>query len=266
MARNSDTMKILTVSGLSHSFGGLKAVSRFDLTIEPESIWGIIGPNGAGKTTVFNLITGVYRPDEGSVRLGTEELTGLPSHAIVAKGISRTFQNIRLFKSMTVLDNIITAGYCRLGYSLFSAIARTPRFQSAEARIRSDAMDILETFGIADRSNDPAAGLPYGLQRNVELARALISKPAVRLLDEPGAGMNPAELDALAQRILWIRKTFSVAVVLIEHRMQLVMKVCDQVRVLNFGETLFTGKPGQLAGNEAVVKAYFGEDHAAACN
>jgi len=248
---------------LSHSFGGLKAVSHFDLTLKPGEIWGLIGPNGAGKTTVFNLITGVYKPDEGKVALSGIDLTRLHSHAIIAQGVSRTFQNIRLFKSMTVLDNVRTAGYCRQTYSLWSALARTTRFTEQEERLRQSAIEVLKTFGLASRIHELASGLPYGLQRTIELARALVSRPRVLLLDEPGAGMNPAEIDKLAATILWVRDNFGVAIVLIEHRMQLVMKLCEQVKVLNFGETLFQGKPGDLSKNESVVKAYFGEDHGA---
>ena len=164
---------------------------------------------------------------------------------------------------MTVLDNVRTAGYCRQTYSLWSALARTTRFTEQEERLRQSAIEVLTVFGLASRIHELASGLPYGLQRTIELARALVSRPRVLLLDEPGAGMNPAEIDKLAATILWVRDNFGVAIVLIEHRMQLVMKLCEQVKVLNFGETLFQGKPGDLSKNESVVKAYFGEDHGA---
>ena len=261
MTNNTSHNPLFQITGLSHSFGGLKAVSNFGLTLRPGEIWGLIGPNGAGKTTVFNLITGVYKPDEGTVRLDGVDLAGLPSHAIAASGVSRTFQNIRLFKSMTVLDNVRTAGYCRLDYSLAGALVRTAGFREKEERLRQSAIEILTVFGLVHRIHEPASSLPYGLQRTIELARALVSRPAVLLLDEPGAGMNPSEIDKLAETIHWVRDTFGVAIVLIEHRMQLVMKLCEQVKVLNFGETIFQGKPGDLAGNETVVKAYFGDDH-----
>ncbi|MDD5674698.1 MAG: ABC transporter ATP-binding protein [Chitinivibrionales bacterium] len=247
-----------SVNNLTHSFGGLTAVSGFDLTVEPESVWGIIGPNGAGKTTIFNLITGVYKADEGSVALWGEELVGLKSHRIVGRGIARTFQNIRLFKSMSVIDNIRTGAYGRLRYPWYSCLLRSGRFRSAENQVRQECCAILEKFGLADRRHQPAASLPYGVQRKIELARALISRPVLLLLDEPGAGMNPAELDALADLVLWVRQEFKVAILIIEHRMPLVMKVCQQVRVLNFGRTLFTGKPGDLRGDAAVVRAYLG--------
>jgi branched-chain amino acid transport system ATP-binding protein len=251
-----------SVTDLSHSFGGLKAVAGVCLAAEKGDIVGLIGPNGAGKTTVFNLITGVYRPDKGAVILRGNNLTGLASHEIVAKGISRTFQNIRLFRSMTVLENIMTAGFSKAGYSLAGALFRTPAFRSKERELRKRALAILETFGLADRRSDYATSLPYGMQRKVELARALMSDPTVLLLDEPGAGMNGAELDGLVELILWIRKSFSPAIVLIEHRMQLVMKLCERVMVLDFGRTIFEGKPAQLSGSQAVVRAYFGGNDA----
>jgi ABC-type branched-chain amino acid transport systems, ATPase component len=264
--RSANHNPLFQITDLSHSFGGLKAISHFDLTLKPGEIWGLIGPNGAGKTTVFNLITGVYKPDEGSVTLNGVNLTRLPSHAIIAQGVSRTFQNIRLFKSMTVLDNVRTAAYCRLDYSLVSALVRTAGFRDEEERLRQSAIDVLGAFNLAHRIMEPAQSLPYGLQRTIELARALVSRPKVLLLDEPGAGMNPAEIDKLAETILWVRDNFGVAIVLIEHRMQLVMKLCEQVKVLNFGETIFQGKPGDLAKDETVVRAYFGDDHGALVN
>jgi branched-chain amino acid transport system ATP-binding protein len=261
MTANSEMNGILHVTSLSHSFGGVKAVNNFNLSIDSSAIWGIIGPNGAGKTTVFNLITGVYKPDSGAIRHKGINITGISSHKIVGHGISRTFQNIRLFKTMSVLDNVRTAGYGSLGYSPWSALLRTPRFKRLEQKLTDSSAVLLDKFGLHSRMYDNAAGLPYGLQRKVELARALISKPSVLLLDEPGAGMNPAELDNLSELILWIRSEFKVVIILIEHRMQLVTKLCEFVKVLNFGETIFEGKPGDLGSNPAVVKAYFGEDH-----
>jgi branched-chain amino acid transport system ATP-binding protein len=249
------------INNLSHAFGGIKAVSRFRLSAGSGDILGIIGPNGAGKTTVFNLVTGVYKPDAGSILLNGEDLAGLPSHVIIRKGISRTFQNIRLFKSMTVLENMLTAGYGCAGYSVASALFRTPKFLEREKIMREKALEILEAFGLADRHAELSASLPYGIQRKVELARALFSNPSVLLADEPGAGMNPAELDSLAELILWIRATYGTAVVLIEHRMRLVMKLCQRVVVLHFGEIIFEGTPSGLGGSEAVVSAYLGENH-----
>lgn len=257
---------ILRVENLSHSFGGLSAVRSFCLSVEPDTVWGIIGPNGAGKTTVFNLVTGVYKPDSGAVMLNGENVVGLPSHAIASRGISRTFQNIRLFKSMTVLDNVKTAAYSRLTYPLVSALVRTATFGRMERDLTARAATLLGELGLSDRQNDAAASLPYGMQRRVELARALVDGPCVLLLDEPGAGMNPSELDGLARLILRMKREYGVAIVLIEHRMQLVMKLCDRVKVLNFGETIFEGNPADLAGDPTVVRAYFGEDDAPSVN
>jgi branched-chain amino acid transport system ATP-binding protein len=211
---------------------------------------------------VFNLITGVYRPDQGRVMLAGNDLAGLSSHEIVTRGISRTFQNIRLFRSMTVLENIMTAGFSKAGYSLAAAFLRTPSFRSGERAMRERALALLEGLGLADRKAELATSLPYGLQRKVELARALMSDPAVLLLDEPGAGMNPAELDGLIELIQWTRKNYSPAIVLIEHRMRLVMNLCGRVTVLDFGQRIFEGRPRDLSGSEAVVKAYFGGDDA----
>jgi branched-chain amino acid transport system ATP-binding protein len=257
---------LLQIKGLSHSFGGLRALSQFDLSVDKDAVWGIIGPNGAGKTTVFNLMTGVYRADEGSVVLNNENITGFPSYKIVSRGISRTFQNIRLFKSMTVLDNLRTAGYSSLAYSLFHAFSRTPIFDRMEKDLTGRAEAICNAFGLADRMHEQAASLPYGMQRKLELGRALISRPCLLLLDEPGAGMNPSEIEGLAQLILWVKKEYDVAVILIEHRMRLVMALCDYVKVLNFGETIFEGKPSDLANDKTVVKAYFGDSDAASLN
>jgi branched-chain amino acid transport system ATP-binding protein len=258
--QTTDTQRpLFEISDLSCSFGGLKAVSNFHLSANQGDILGIIGPNGAGKTTVFNLVTGVYRPDQGKISLHGDNVAGQPSHIIVAKGISRTFQNIRLFKSMTVLENMLTAGYCQAGYTLANALFRTTRYRNREQAMRDQALGILEAFGLVKRQNELAASLPYGLQRKVELARALVSRPSVLLLDEPGAGMNPSELDGLIELIQWVRSTYSTTIILIEHRMRLVMKLCQRVTVLHFGEIIFEGKPDELSGNEIVVKAYFGD-------
>ncbi|HUI92003.1 MAG TPA: ABC transporter ATP-binding protein [Chitinivibrionales bacterium] len=263
---NPSSLHLISVSNLSHSFGGLKAVSNFNLTVNKDDIWGIIGPNGAGKTTVFNLLTGVYRPDSGNVIYNGENINGLPSHKIIGKGISRTFQNIRLFRSMSILDNVRCGSYCRLGYPLWSALFRSKTFSRMEGEQTARVKILLDEFGLADRMLETAASLPYGLQRKVELARALASGPGLLLLDEPGAGMNPSELDGLADLILRVKKQYGVAIILIEHRMQLVMRLCGRVKVLNFGETIFEGDPCGLAGNETVVKAYFGDDNGAFVN
>ena len=262
MEKNENDKILFKVNNLTHSFGGLRAVDDFNLSVKTGEIWGILGPNGAGKTTAFNLVTGVYNPDSGNVILAHEEINGLPSHEIISKGIARTFQNIRLFASMSVLDNVRTAGYCRLRYPLTSALFRTARFRREEDGLLRSAREILEKFGLAGRMHESASSLSYGLQRKIEMARALMSGPVLLLLDEPGAGMNPAELDDLAELILWMRKEFALTIILIEHRMRLVMKLCEYVKVLNFGKTIFTGTLPELAECEAVAKAYFGEGHA----
>ncbi len=262
MKEENKNETLFSIKGLSHSFGGLKAVSNFSLSVEPGAIWGILGPNGAGKTTIFNLITGVYEPDEGIIIFKDKPITGLPSHNIIGRGIARTFQNIRLFKSMTVMDNVRTAAYHSLRYPLWSALLRTRHYLDMENRARESSLAILEKFGLADRVDAAAADLPYGQQRKIELARALLSGPALLLLDEPGAGMNPAELNDLAKLILWIRHEFRVAIILIEHRMQLVVKLCERVKVLDFGQTIYEGTAAGLGQDEAVIKAYFGEDDA----
>lgn len=261
MKQSKSNESLLQAQHIGHSFGGVKAINDFTFSVAPESITGIIGPNGAGKSTIFNLVTGVYRPDSGRILFDGTDITGLPSYAIIARGISRTFQNIRLFKSMSVIDNVISAGYCRANYSLWSALCRTAKFKKVEKSLTDEAIHILDVFGLSNHIHDAAAGLSYGLRRKVELARALVSKPKLVLLDEPGAGMNPSELDGLADLIVWMRDTFSCAIVLIEHRMPLVMKVCESVTVINFGQTIYSGKPSDLGGNEEVVTAYFGESY-----
>jgi branched-chain amino acid transport system ATP-binding protein len=261
MLKNNSEHPFFRIIDLSCSFGGLKAVSQFHVSAQPGDILGIIGPNGAGKTTVFNLVTGVYRPDQGKILLNGDDVAGLPSHAIIARGISRTFQNIRLFRSMTVMENMLTASYCHAGYGLMSALFRTSRFQEQEKAMRDQALGILDAFGLTSRQNELATSLPYGLQRKVELARALVTKPSLLLLDEPGAGMNPSELDGLIELIHWIRDSFSTTILLIEHRMRLVMNLCRRVTVLHFGEIIFEGNPEELSGSETVVNAYFGEAH-----
>jgi branched-chain amino acid transport system ATP-binding protein len=266
MIQSESNESLLQAQHVGHTFGGVKAIDDFTFSVQSKTITGIIGPNGAGKSTIFNLVTGVYRPDSGRILFDGTDITGLPSYEIIARGISRTFQNIRLFKSMSVIDNVISAGYCRADYSLWSALCRTSKFKMVEKALTDEAKHILDVFGLSKHIHDIAEGLSYGLRRKVELARALVSKPKLVLLDEPGAGMNPSELDGLADLIIWMRDTFSCAIVLIEHRMPLVMKVCESVTVINFGQTIYSGKPSDLGGNEKVVTAYFGEPYEPAKN
>jgi branched-chain amino acid transport system ATP-binding protein len=255
-------MPLLEIQKLTHRFAGLCAVSDFNLSVEPNELIGVIGPNGAGKTTVFNLITGVYRASEGSIRIDGQELVGKTPHGITCLGIARTFQNIRLFRELSVLDNVRTAHYCQMRYSPLEALLHVGRFRAEERRITNQALDLLSIFRLEDSANEKAKNLPYGLQRRLEIARALATRPKILLLDEPAAGMNPNEIIMLMDFITWIRKTFSVTIILIEHQMRLVMGICERIVVLDFGETIATGLPSEIQNNRKVLEAYLGEETA----
>jgi branched-chain amino acid transport system ATP-binding protein len=221
---------------------------------------GIIGPNGAGKTTVFNLITGVYRASEGSIRLRETELVGLTPHQITARRIARTFQNIRLFRDLSVLDNVRIAHYSKTGYSPLEALFQLGRYRREEQRIIEHSRDLLAIFKLEHLAGETARNLPYGSQRRLEIARALATGPELLLLDEPAAGMNPAEIDQLMDFIRWIREQFQLTILLIEHQMQLVMGICERIKVLDFGETLAEGPPEVIRNDPWVMKAYLGEE------
>jgi branched-chain amino acid transport system ATP-binding protein len=253
-------MPLLEINKITHRFAGLLAVSGFNMTVEPNELIGIIGPNGAGKTTVFNLITGVYRATEGSIRLEGKELVGKTPNAITRMGIARTFQNIRLFKELTVLDNVRIAHYCQVRYSPLEALFHIGRFRPEEKRITTQALDLLAIFQLDEFAGEKAKNLPYGLQRRLEIARALATRPRVLLLDEPAAGMNPNEIILLMEFIKWIRETFSVTIILIEHQMRLVMGICERLVVLDFGETIAAGMPSEIQSNRKVLEAYLGEE------
>jgi branched-chain amino acid transport system ATP-binding protein len=253
-------MPLFEVSGLTHFFGGLKAVSDFNLTFEGGELMGLIGPNGAGKTTIFNLVCGVYHPTQGEVRIDGQSLVGLFPHQVTAKGVARTFQNIRLWPEMTVLDNIRVAHNYRLSYGFLDAMFQTSRYRTAEKGIDRTAREVLEIMGVRDYAEELAKNLPYGLQRKVEIARALIIRPKLLLLDEPSAGMNLGEKEALIGLIRWIRKEFNLTIWLIEHEMRVVMNLCEKIQVLDFGETIAHGTPEEIQGNPRVVEAYLGKE------
>ncbi len=252
-------MAILEVKNLSISFGGLRAVDEFNVKIEKGQLYGLIGPNGAGKTTVFNLLTGVYKPTSGAVILDGENITGKSTIEINKCGIARTFQNIRLFKNLSVLDNV-KAGFHNLNkYSTLEGILRLPKYFKTEKKMDEKAMELLKVFGLEDEASTLADNLPYGKQRKLEIARALATNPKLLLLDEPAAGMNPSETQELMDTIRFVRDEFDMTVLLIEHDMKLVSGICEEVSVLNFGQELAQGKTSDVLNNPEVIKAYLGD-------
>ncbi len=250
---------ILEIRNITMRFGGVTAIDNLSFTVKRGEIYGLIGPNGAGKTTIFNIITGNYLPTEGTVIFDGEDLTGTRPDKVVYKGIARTFQNIRLFKSMTVLENVLIGFHDQIRYSYLEAILRLPRYHIYERRIRAEAMGLLEEFGIADFADYNATALSYGNQRKVEIARALATKPKLLLLDEPAAGMNPKETSDLSEIINKIKEDYDLTVLLIEHDMKFVNAICNQVTVLDYGEKIFEGNPSDAIVDPKVVAAYLGE-------
>ncbi len=251
-------MPLLETKDLGISFGGLQAVDNVYLTIEEKEIVGLIGPNGAGKTTVFNLLTGVYTPTKGAIRFEGSSIIGKKPYQINRLGIARTFQNIRLFKNMTALDNIKVAMSQNMKYSTLSAILRLPSYWREEKETTEKAMKLLSLFEMEDAADQMASNMPYGRQRKLEILRALASDPKLLLLDEPAAGMNPTETHELMETIRRIRDIFGVAVLLIEHDMSLVMGVCERIYVLDYGTLIASGTPDEIRSNDKVIKAYLG--------
>lgn len=250
---------LLQAKNVTHYFGGLCAVSDFNLDLQKGELVGIIGPNGAGKTTIFNLITGVYRATQGSIQFDGAELVGLRPNQVTNLGIARTFQNIRLFNQLSVLDNVRIATYAQTKYGFFEAMFHTGKYAPEEKRVIDEAMELLSVLKLQEYANETAKNLPYGLQRRLEIARALATRPKLLLLDEPAAGMNPNEIMMLMDFIRWIRTEFDLTIILIEHQMRLVMGICERLKVLDFGATIAEGTPVEIQNNPRVLEAYLGE-------
>ena len=255
---------LLEAQHVTIRFGGLVAVSDFNLAIQPHELVGLIGPNGAGKTTIFNMLTGVYKPTEGEIRIGGVPTREMKPYQITSLGVARTFQNIRLFKELTVLENVKIGGHIHYKYSGTSAVLHTNRFRAAEDQAETEAFALLELFGLDTRAHNLAKNLPYGDQRRLEIARALAARPKLLLLDEPAAGLNTGETLRLMDKIHEIRDRFDLAILLIEHNMELVMGICERIIVINFGKTIAEGTPEAVRANEADVEAYLGEPAEAA--
>lgn len=252
-------MAILEVKNLGISFGGLRAVDGFNIKIEKGQLYGLIGPNGAGKTTIFNMLTGVYKPTDGLIELDGQNITSKKTIEINKAGIARTFQNIRLFKDLTVLDNVKVGLHNHHKYSTLAGILRLPSYHKVEKEMNAETMELLEVFGLDGEANQLASNLPYGKQRKLEIARALATEPKLLLLDEPAAGMNPNETIELMETIRFVRDKFDMTVLLIEHDMKLVSGICEELTVLNFGQVLAQGKTSDVLNNPEVIKAYLGE-------
>lgn len=253
-------MSLLEVKNVTMRFGGLTAVRDVSFVVNPTDLIAVIGPNGAGKTTLFNTITGIYSPTEGSVTFNGEKVNAKKASAITDLGIARTFQNIRLFNNLSVLDNIKIARHTRIEYSFFDGIFKTKKYREEEKKITEDSIELLKLFQLEDKKNLLAKNLPYGAQRKLEMARALATMPKLLLLDEPAAGMNPTETKELSNLIKFIREKFKIAVILIEHDMNLVMQIAEKIHVLDYGNLIASGSPVEIQNNKKVIEAYLGAD------
>jgi len=258
--KTSENAPVLEVHGLTQRFGGLKAVSEFNVTLQPKELVGLIGPNGAGKTTVFNLVSGFYQPTEGDILVGGVNTKGMKPHQVTGLGIARTFQNIRLWNDMSVLDNIRVAQHGQLQYGFFHSIARSRRYQRRETEIEHEARELLEVFDLHRFADEYPKNLPYGTQRKLEIARALSSHPQVLLLDEPAAGLNSVDVKDLIRLVRWIYEHFQVTIWMIEHHMDVMMELCERIKVIDFGETIAEGEPEEIRNHPAVITAYLGDD------
>ncbi|WP_031480176.1 ABC transporter ATP-binding protein [Maridesulfovibrio frigidus] len=253
-------MSLLSIDGLTQRFGGLQAVSDFNIELEEGSLTSLIGPNGAGKTTIFNLISGFYQPTEGVITFDGTPTSNLKPHQVTSLGVARTFQNIRLWNDMTVMDNIRIAQHYRMGYGVLDAIMRTKKYYLREKEIERISTELLEFMDLREYAEELPTNLPYGLQRRVEIARAMSIQPKLLLLDEPAAGLNSSDVDGLITLIKWIHDEFDITILMIEHQMKVVMSLCSWIKCIDFGTTIDEGPPEHIQSSETVIKAYLGDD------